>query len=222
MISVERAIAIFWPLKVCIYCTRRKTLTMISILIAIMSVVNLPVFSASDIVKRHTGYQCYLLGYVDSQSEAIYILLYSLLYSIIPFCIILILNTLTVKKIYSQEKFRVQHQTSQRGKPGRSTSMTVTMFAVCIVFVLTTLPGQVLSLNRAVTRLRGMDLQLGNNIFVLTLYKLDSVNHSVNFILYCVTGSVFRQTLVRLFTCRKRRISRRYTAEQFITAEQGV
>ena len=106
-------------------------------------------------------YYCHFLS-ADSLFEIIFVLTFTILYSIIPFCIILILNIMMIRKIYSQRKFRLKYQTSQHGKSPKTTNLTATMFAVCIVFVVTTVPPGVSYSIHIATQF------LGNNVHTVT------------------------------------------------------
>ena len=111
-------------------------------------------------------------------------------------------------------------QMSQRKSLGRNNSLTFTMFAVCFVFGLTILPGEIVFFTTSISKLLGTDFVFHDSLFFFIIYKMDYLNHGMNFILYCVTGSVFRQTLVRIFTCTKSRISTRRAREQCSTVQE--
>ena len=145
------------------------------------------------------------------------------IYSLLPSFIIFILNILMIKKVNSQRKFRIQHQTSQQGESAANpNNLTLTMFVVYFVFILTTLPGDSLLSIETVSKLLGIDSIFGDSSLYFIACKMYIINHSINFILYCVTGKIFRQTLVCLFTCHKRRISKRYSTQQCPTIKEQV
>ena len=64
------------------------------------------------------------------------------------------------------------------------------------------------------------DLITNYSTIVLITYGLDDMNHAINFILYCVTGTVFRQTLVKMFQSRKKKRSQ--IEEHVATVETQV
>ena len=86
----------------------------------------------------------------------------------------------------------------------------------------------------SVYMLLGRDDVFEESLLVTIAYKIDNINHGINFmlycdinhginfILYCVTGSVFRQTLVQLFMCHSKRISTRYVEEQVPTVQDNA
>ena len=101
-----------------------------------------------------------------------------------------------------------------------NSSLTITMYAMCVVFVVTTFPAPVLVTIYTISELLGTDLMKTQNaLFEITL-RLSLINHSINFLLYCLTGSVFRKALSQV--CCKVRITSRQIEEQCPTVEAQV
>ena len=120
---------------------------------------------------------------------------------------------LTLKNINSKRKFRANHQTSQQGQSTSViTGLTVTMFSVCTVFTVTTLPGRVIFMFYTIAEYLGIDDVHYEKYLVIG-------NHCVNFLLYCMTGSVLRQTFASLFKKCKVRQPPRPIEEQIPTVE---
>ena len=151
--------------------------------------------------------------------ETIYDAFLASLYSIIPSCIISVLNILIIKKMKSQHRFRNNHQKS---KDTQMKILTMTMLAVCIVFIITTLPAEVFLIMRLISELLGIDLITSDSVILRISYQLGNINHSVNFLLYCLTGSVFRQTLVNLCQCCRRQNPQGHIEEPCPTVEAQV
>ena len=205
LISSERYIAVFYPLKAHIYCTRKKTFFAILAVLIMISIFSLPTLLFSNIMKENIIYVC--ISVVSSSLlETLYIVLTTMMYSIIPFCIILVLNIQIVKKLVLRRRFRAQHQ--QQSSPAQ-TKMIMVMFSVCIVFIFTTLPNGVFHLLLFISKYKDSSFIHTDNLAVLMIKELWIVNHSVNFLLYCLTGSVFRQTFLHLIQCGKRHSSTR-------------
>ena len=222
LISAERTIAVFWPLKAHIYCTKRKSILTILMVIIIMCVVAIPrLFSCSIIIINGMN-TCHSVG-SGSPFATVHSIFNGFIYCIIPFFIISTLNILTLRNIQSKRKFRIKHQTSQKGKSASlNHSLTVTMYAVCIVFGVTTLPGRVASTILTISKLLGTNLITRHSMVWIITHMPDLVNHSINFLLYCLTGSVFRQALVRLLQSFKPRKMSRNIQEPCPTIEGQV
>ena len=163
-------------------------------------------------------YQCQFLTH-GSLFSILYGLIFGLIYSLIPLCIIVVLNILIMRKINSQRKFSIKHQTSKHVKPKVTSNLTITMFVVCVAFVITTVPPETLYI------VLSMSTVLGTTsvpFIALVSYRLKSINHSMNFLLYCLPGSVFRQTFFRLFTCRNKKMSTEHTTSRLFTVQGRV
>ena len=174
---------------------------MIVILVVIMRIIHIPLFFTCNVHKVIGMYRCHSFG-SGSLIEAIYSVALGFVYCIIPSCVISILNVMTLRKIQTKSKFRAQHQTTKHGKSASmNRNLTITMLAVCIIFTLTTLPGRVISIIRTISEYIGVDIIYPDQIYLQIAYILNNMNHSINFILYCMTGSVFRQTFISLFQC---------------------
>ena len=146
-----------------------------------------------------------------------------LTYSLIPSSIIVVLNILMIKKLIAQRMFRIKNQIGQPKKSAaNSRSLTLTMFAVCFVFIVTTLPGMTLLFIKSVSKLLKTDFIVSDSPFFIIIERIYLINHSINFVLYCVTGSLFRQTLVRLFTCHSKRKSTRCSTQKCPTVQESV
>ena len=173
-----------------------------------MCIIDFPILFTSERKTNNTLYMCHTFS-SGSLINSIYSVFLACVYSVIPCGVISVLNALILKKISSKRKFRVNHQTSQQGKPiGMVTSLTITMFSVCIVFAVTTLPGRIMIIVHTIAQYLGMDVVL-YEIYLVVAFRVTAINHCVNFLLYCISGSVFRQTFVRLFkNCKVRQPSR--------------
>ena len=102
------------------------------------------------------------------------------------------------------------------------TNLTFTMLAVCIVFIVTTLPEEICRFLLSLSQLFGFNFIDVNHTVVQITYKLICINHSANFMLYCVTGTAFRQNLVPFLQSCKRQYPRSHRQRQCTTVEETV
>ena len=196
LISVERFIAIFYPLKVHIFLSMKRTYIIIScvgVLICISKVYHL--FSSSIFTYSNMTV-CYIGA--NDKSDVIFSIVHGLFYSFIPFCIITVLNVKILKKLKLQQTFRASSQFST----SRDTSLVPMMLAISVAFALTTFPIMILIICSLTVDLAGFKWNLNSNwIFILAI-GLVNLNHSLNFFLYCVTGTVFRNAFFSLIKCK--------------------
>ena len=101
-ITVERFIAIFHPFKVHVYCTVRRSITAISLLVIVMCMIIFPLLFSSNISEVGGMTICYPFG-SGSLLEILYNVFLACVYSIIPFCIISVLNILIIKESRGSE-----------------------------------------------------------------------------------------------------------------------
>ena len=202
LVSVERYIAIFYPFKVNFYLTLKRINILISCLILITGMSKVYYLLTSYIITYNGNPVCILEGN-DMENNLIFSILNGLLYSFIPFCIITTLNLLILKKLKSQKRFDGRSRQLPTLSTTRVNMLVPMMFAISIVFVVTTIPISILTIVTCVFRVIGHDGDGNDNWVFLLAVGLVNLNHIVNFFLYCVTGSVFRGALLALFKCKK-------------------
>ena len=205
LISWERFIAVFFPFKVHIYCTKIRTYFFIIIIIVIASIVSLPFFYTCSVINVG-GLPLCNFSSSNALADMIVLLIVTIVYSIAPFFIITILNILTMNKLRSHKTLCKRSCELKSSMVMKDASLVATLTAVCIVFAVTSFPASIVILYYCICCfLYGTTCSLQENDWLSTIsFMLDDINHSVNFFLYCLTGSVFRTALYQLFKCRRR------------------
>ena len=202
-IAVERFIAIFYPFKVHIFCTRRTSYFTILVIVILASVVSTPFFYGCTVYSTDGVYSCRGVGW-NAKSDLLVISIVFLCYTIVPFSIITTLNVLIMKRIRSQRAYRLRSQVHISTLAARDAALVSMMTAICAVFFVTSFPASFLMLYTYSQRyLHGSDYHLGDWV-ARFLLLLDDINHCVNFFLYCLTGSIFRNSLLQMFKCKKK------------------
>ena len=197
LISAEGFLAVFFPLKVHIYFTLKRSYILMAVLATISCIISVFYLFAVN-VDVLDGYAYCQLG-TSVNGGLAHIILSVLLYSILPFSIITILNSLIVRKLKSKPKIHLQNpkQVSSRDK-----SLVLMMFAICTVFAVTTFPICVsMIITSAIHHVHLSDGTAFSEWFYVFTLVLANINHSVNFCFYCITGTVFRKALFPLFRC---------------------
>ena len=203
LITLERFIAIYYPFKIKIYCTKSRTFVAVIILNILACLFSLPYFYITDVVSSNQEHKC--RNTFTNVPALVFGCSRYILYSILPFTVIAILNILMIKKLQVQKAFRLKSQ----GRNGVQTtsaynkSLLVMMVYVCSVFIVTTVPGAILMLvNFSFCMWQDEDCRFFGGWVINLVYMLDDINHSVNFLLYLVTGSVFRRAFFQSFRCK--------------------
>ena len=203
LISFERYIAIFYPFKVHIYCTKKRMLVAILIITILACTSQIPLFFTCSLVFIGQRPRC--LSFIsDNWSDMISIFLLLIIYSIIPLVIITVLNVFLIRKVQVQGAFRArsqgQHSVSISSK---NVSLFAMMVSLCVVFAVTSLPASIIStVNHLCKFTTGSRCAVIGGWIYRIPFMLNDVNHGVNFFLYCLAGSIFRQALFQLFKCK--------------------
>ena len=204
LISLERYIAIFYPFKVHIYCTKKRMLVAFIIISFLACTSQIPLFFTCSLVFIDQQPRC--LGFVsDTLIDMISTFFHFMISSILPLIIITVLNVILIRQIQVQSAFRARSQ----GQQSVSTSSTkhlslfAMMVSLCVVFGVTSLPGTILIIVNHLCKVTtgSRCIVIGGWLYHI-LFILTDINHCVNFFLYCLTGSVFRQALFQLFKCK--------------------
>ena len=204
LISIERFIAIYYPFKVHIYCTKKRSYMIIVTLTVFASIGAIPLFFISAVVSSGNGYDCQVV--FTSGLVLAYRIIILTFYTIVPSFIIALFNILMIKKLRIRNSLRMKYQGRQctHSSYASNKSHFVMMVSVCLVFVMTMLPCTIVVIvtysscfSQGVVCMyaRGWQFQLA--------YMLEDINHSLNLFLYCLAGSVFRHALFKLFQCKK-------------------
>ena len=131
------------------------------------------------------------------------------IYIFIPAPVILVLNSLIIYRLVANRRKRAEMlppSTNMSAPPGRENSedkVYVMLIVVCVVFILSTLPYYILAIYSSFVAPSGVQSSI--RYFLRQLFmSLWSVNHSVNFYLYCMTGRKFRRELVDMLKVGRR------------------
>ena len=203
-ISLERYIAIFYPFKVHVYCTKKRMVISIIILTILTCLILVPLFYTCSVIIIDQMPKCVSIG-SGTWSDIIFISFLLIIYNIIPLILISILNVLILRKIQVQNALRanLQGQHSRPTSSTNNTSLVTMMVCVCVIFGVTSLPATVILIVNYTCSFttRNHCVHIEGWLYRLA-FTLETVNHSVNFFLYCLTGSVFRRALFQLFKCK--------------------
>ena len=219
-VTVERYIAVCWPLKAPTMCTKTRAIMVIVFILLLLIGLNLHFLWTAELgyfwYDNEKVPQCDGGEHYKMLVEEIWPWVDAFLYSFLPVVVISILNGLIIRKVISARKHRNEMSMSMqyRGQDGRrppgegGAKLTIMLLTISFSFLITTLPVNIALIVPAFWKSRARDLkeysqfQLGRTIVELLMYT----NHSINFFLYCATGQKFRQQLLNLCCRRKRPI----------------
>ncbi|RUS86114.1 hypothetical protein EGW08_006134 [Elysia chlorotica] len=110
----------------------------------------------------------------------------------------------------------VTRSSQKRDATAGSLRMTVMLLTVSFTFMLTTLPMTVSNIiaNTVINTSHRTDQTVAQGLLVHTLaLLLMYLNHSVNFLLYCVTGRKFRKVITRMYSGKMCTLNQRKSTE---------
>ena len=219
LISLERYIAIFYPFKVHIYCTKKRTYLAIITLIMIVCIGCIPTFYSCNVKWLDQQPQCQTSGN-NAFNDFIFKCTVLPFYSIVPFLFIAILNTLILRKVKDQNAFRSQGQHSNQNSSTYNSSLIVMMVCVCLIFAITSFPATFFVILSDSCKINSFAFCTLNDKWLYYVgFMLENINHGINFFLYCITGSVFRFALLNVFKCKKKPSPKKLFHQQIATAQ---
>ena len=221
LISLERYIAIYYPFKVHVYCTKKNTFITTLSLTILISIGLIPIFYANSVKIVDQRQICVFI--VEDSTTVIFQCISNILACPVPFLFITFLNVRIITRLKAQTLFRLksQREGSRQASSVNNKSLVAMMISVSFIFAVTSFPTTiVLIVQYSCTFIQGSSC-LSNWIFELLL-MLNNMNHSVNFFLYCLSGSVFRLALIKMFKCKKKTSSRSFVAPHISVAENVI
>ena len=207
-VALERVCAVFLPHKVKeIFIKRFATFTLI-IQVLVIIAINNHFFYTRDLVYTGRDSKHQLVCGVAGTHKVVWFVLniypwidFCLL-SLVPFAIIISSNVAIVCRLLCS---RYKRQRLQVNTQVKMTSMTAILITVSIVFLVTTAPLSIYliqewDLNHEASVYQKATLKLVKAI----LNMINYFNYTVNFLLYCVSGTHFRKELKAMFSWKKR------------------
>ncbi|TMS37376.1 hypothetical protein L596_004319 [Steinernema carpocapsae] len=195
-ITVDRFLAVQYPLKRRLWCTPTKALLVLSIIAIVSFFYKMPSIFEVDLDE------CGRLVPTDLRQNALYIIIYNtygylLLLIVIPWTIMIILNVIVVRSVHRAYKLRQNMTMSQRrvdDKEGRCTVMALVMLSTFIVFNLLAGLNNVIEAFTEYHQYYRFRIPIGN--------LLVCVNSASNILIYSIFGRKFRHMCISLlFPC---------------------
>ncbi len=189
--SVERFIAVFFPLKSKLY-LKKKTILIVSLILALLAFgMNIPSILVPEIRPHKDHYHCFVKEDKIVFNQDV-LMAVSVMLSYVPFFIILFANFGIIFKL-SCNRGDLGQQTANV----QTTSMTISLVVVSFVFLIVTFPitffnfGETVMYTTDHPEVRGARFYLYNMIAHCMMY----LNYGINFYLYLITGARFRSEL---------------------------
>ena len=214
-LTLDRVIATWWPFRARQLCTRTCAIKVVATVVLFLLIVNSH-FLYGVANKTHTDgngtvvkvKKCFPVhaGYIEFLQK-VWTIMDLLIVCLIPFSVILVGNICIVAKLVRrQRRLSTINETSIRRRSsarnsGSISSLTAMLLVLSTLFLITTLPTNVfIYLAENYWRHERDPETLSNQkLWWAIANMLMYTNNSVNFLLYCLSGSRFRKEARRLF-----------------------
>lgn len=206
--TMDRVLVVTSPLKAQIYSTRKRA----ALSLVLVMVASAGINSHFFFTTIHTQGVCTVSGEHARFYKDIWSWIDATVYSFLPFMLLLIMNFIIVvviskanaKKQRMTNNFKSKRKDEQKSAV-ISRKLTIMLLSVTCTFLLLTGPAMVLNTMRELGK-PYFDLSLPKDFAKYILTRQISrvllyLNHSINFFLYCLTGSKFRQELIAMLRC---------------------
>ncbi|XP_074645618.1 FMRFamide receptor-like [Tubulanus polymorphus] len=206
IIAVDRCIAVCLPLYATVWVTVRRTKIIFTSMVIVCVVYNSPRFIKSE----YTTYKnrTYRLAYM--------IVLYIIIYFVIPLLALMISNLILISNIRKSDRERATMlitTASNAPTPSQSNTHNITQILILIItcFILCEMPAFVFSMLEIVYSGKKLSKQadISLNIYKMITELLFACNSSVNFFIYCLKGKKFRRLLKSMLSCSDQRRNRK-------------
>ena len=170
---------------------------------------------------------------VDTPFSRIFSQMNMILSSLVPFCVLVVLNigivhaVLTRKKFISgnhqkEEEDCSQRPTTSQKEVARERQLTMMLILVSVMFLVFTLPMQILIILRKIPDVRSPQTFGENALTATVLMIFYQSNFCCNFFLYCVSGKKFRQDLVHWVLFIQNKMQSKSFVNSHVTQEISI
>ncbi|KAK7114929.1 FMRFamide receptor-like [Littorina saxatilis] len=197
--TVERFVAVCRPLHAANTCTKSRAKKAILVIFLWSLLYNIPRYFHYEVHKvwsNDTGRYDNVMQTTDfGENEVfqhLYIISFQLIFMfLLPFLIILVLNTALLRAINRSRKQRQEMSTTDT----REHNLTVMLVAVIAVFLVCQFPTIVDNILVAIVGEQRHNAVLQYQMLYMVCTVLVTINSSLNFVLYCLFGKKFRMVL---------------------------
>ena len=201
LMATTRYIAICRPLHARYLVETRATILTIISIVVFCFLLGLPAFwKFSYILCSKEGFYVIDQGFFVTQKSfrKAFTYVWCIIGFFIPMAILVYCNIHLIGALRESMRMRKHYTTSNKTvSPG--SHITPTLVAVICQFLLLMTPSEVINFYYFAV---GQDVAEAFTFAIVVTNILQTLNFSLNFILYCIVNSRFRSTLLQLITCR--------------------
>ncbi|XP_064597270.1 allatostatin-A receptor-like [Liolophura sinensis] len=208
VMTLERFVAVVYPLHVTALFTMKKTKLSIAMLYVVFSLIDahfIYTYSMGYTDSRHSGYYCRHRPGTTFWSYNIWFWLNSALFAIIPCSSLLILNIVIIVGMRSSLKKQKRMVLDDSGKKdAQQRQVTVMLLSMSFAYIVFFVPVSIYMVASIGFNVYESPEILAWFMFVTrVVFFFSSLNHAVNFVFYFASNSRFRVALVQFLKCQK-------------------
>ncbi|XP_061166514.1 FMRFamide receptor-like [Saccostrea echinata] len=199
--ATERYIAICHPLNQTLLMTLRKTKLIIIIVYVLSALFNVPVLWRNQVIETVTGNNTVVyslkiipLGH-DTMKDTTYRVVWAIVGNFIPLILLVGFNICICRKIHQSYLYRKKFHYDQASSQDTNVTLTTTLIVIVVMFLILVAPSEI------VLHIASILHTENYRSIEAVMNFMQSVNFSVNFILYCIISSYFRKTLRHIVCC---------------------
>ena len=202
IMTIERLVGVLWPHHVRNIFTCHRVRISVVVMAIIIAAVNIPSLWVATVDNRNMSVQpCKAANRLAFE---IWPWIDLTIYSLLPFLIMMACAVVIIITVYRRQRMLSRRGSINHTRGSQVKTLTVTLLIVVFVFLLLTSPFVIYA-----TTLKSLygKVNVDFNLFFFVASILRYVNNSVNFVLYCISGTSFRIELMALFRTDRRRLS---------------
>ncbi|XP_061169757.1 probable G-protein coupled receptor B0563.6 [Saccostrea echinata] len=218
LLTIERFIAVCFPIRAKLICNTRCTLACLIAICLVTSIVFLPyAFKYKIVYDQKNATQTTLTGMHLTLSKLgknkaffeVYGIILNIVYRFIPIILVLVLNCriiIITRKTCSTRK--LMGTLDAKIYSNEQTRITLMLVTISLLFVLCTLPGAMQSIlsHYADGYTMTGQYRYAFQCFSYVAYFLETLNCSLNFFIYMVMSKKFHRTYKEIFCCLKKQM----------------
>ncbi|KAL4228498.1 hypothetical protein ACF0H5_011546 [Mactra antiquata] len=208
VMTTERFIAIWFPLKVKKLCSKWRSISILIVLFILFILVNLQfIFTFEEVKDPFLSWDCRPKEQYRKFIQTVWYWIDGALYAVLPIIIILVLNSLIIYAVRKSNRALTNltnRRKNSKDKLTQQKQITLMLLAVSLTFVLLVMPNCIFFVARQYWTWKETQLGIAQYYLVYQIvFLLSDLNHAVNFYLYCLSGRKFRQKFINVL-CFKR------------------
>ncbi|CAH1781550.1 unnamed protein product [Owenia fusiformis] len=227
-VTIDRVILVYLPLKAKSICTRKKTIIVICLVTLFLVGVNCHWFftvGQRDFTKLIEEVQltCAFLEGFEEFHQTYWPLIDASVRSFIPFTVLFVSNILIIAQLVRAAIRRKKQMNASTSKTDDATrSMTIMLVMISFLFLSFTSPAVILDIiiQPDITRAPTVAEKASEKLTVAVVNLLMYMNSALNFVMYCLSGKKFRNSLRELL-CGKKSTYRKQTNTQSMMTNQS-